>query len=347
MTTAGDGTPSTPRVTGGARHPDPPAPDAPHAPDTPPAPLAPSAPYAPAPRRPSAPSVAPTAPISLPTTRPEIRPVPPRGWQHDAPADWNATDEQGYFYRDHHEEEEQPVNAFFADPLREYVLQGLGRPIGVLQAGCLASLSDLGVGQLEQGGFRVSVTVVDDDTPLAKAILHKTGTAYDDVRTGDLRALGLPTRAFDVVYCANLLERIRHVEVVLDHLVTALKPGGLLMIKMSDRHAAAALLDRRLPGPVRKRLWRDQHSGIPGPFPAIYEKIVSEPGINAYTMMRGLVVAQHAAKPTLRGNPTRLSSSVRITCTVISRLTRGRFGAEHDELLYVIRKPQDRFARVV
>ena len=49
----------------------------------------------------------------------------------------------------------------------------------------------------------------------------------------------------------------------------------------------------------------------------------------------------------LPSRPARLSSSVRITCAAISRLTRGRFGDSHDELLYVIRKPQDRFARVV
>jgi hypothetical protein len=38
---------------------------------------------------------------------------------------------------------------------------------------------------------------------------------------------------------------------------------------------------------------------------------------------------------------------MRITCAAIARLTRGRFTNSHDELLYVIRKPQDRFARVV
>jgi hypothetical protein len=38
---------------------------------------------------------------------------------------------------------------------------------------------------------------------------------------------------------------------------------------------------------------------------------------------------------------------VRITCAAISWLTRGRYANSHDELLYVIRKPLDRFARVV
>ena len=74
---------------------------------------------------------------------------------------------------------------------------------------------------------------------------------------------------------------------------------------------------------------------------------MSKQGIYSFTLMRGLVVAQQGAEPTLQANPARLSSTVRAACTVISWLTRGRFGDDHDELMYVIRRPQDRFARVV
>jgi hypothetical protein len=38
---------------------------------------------------------------------------------------------------------------------------------------------------------------------------------------------------------------------------------------------------------------------------------------------------------------------MRITYAAISRLTQGRFGDSHDELVYVIRSLQDQFARVV
>jgi hypothetical protein len=38
---------------------------------------------------------------------------------------------------------------------------------------------------------------------------------------------------------------------------------------------------------------------------------------------------------------------MRIICAAIALLTRGRLSDRHDELLYVIRKPTDRFARVV
>jgi SAM-dependent methyltransferase len=258
--------------------------------------------------------------------------------------DWNATDELGYFYTAPPQDLAHP---FFANALSDYVSQTNPDPVNILQAGCTAPLRELGIARLTDSGLRVSVTVADEDTPLTRQVLDATGEAYEYVITGDLRTVAIPQRAFDIVYCAGLLERVRHVELVLDHLTGALRPGGLLMIRMGDRRTAAALLDRRLPSPVRRRMWRSLHPGTPGPFPAVYEKPVSERGIYSYTLMRGLVVAQHAAEPTLQTNPARLSSTVRGACTVISRLSRGRFGDDHDELLYVIRKPQNRFARVV
>lgn len=239
------------------------------------------------------------------------------------------------------------TNGFFAEPLRDYVLQAPGRPVSLLQAGCLAPLGELGIGDLAGGGSGVSVTAVDTDHPLARKVLEETWTAYDDVLMGDLRTVPVAPRAYDVVYCARLLEHVHHVELVLDRLVSGLKPGGLLLIRTGDRYSAAGLLDRLLPGPARKALWSRLRPGVPGPFPAVYEKAVSDAGIASYTLMRGLVIAARGTELTLPSGPGRLSSSVRITCAAISRLTRGRFGDSHNELLYVIRKPQDRFARVV
>ena len=85
----------------------------------------------------------------------------------------------------------------------------------------------------------------------------------------------------------------------------------------------------------------------PRPVPPVYEKAVSEEGIASYALMRGLVIAARGSELTRPDRPAGLSSSVRIICAAISRLSGGRFDDSHDELLYVIRKPLDRFARVV
>jgi hypothetical protein len=67
---------------------------------------------------------------------------------------------------------------FFAGAVRDYVLQHAGQPVSVLQAGCLAPLRELGLGELIQHGYDF---------------------------TGDLRTVPIPQRAYDVVYCALLL----------------------------------------------------------------------------------------------------------------------------------------------
>jgi SAM-dependent methyltransferase len=242
---------------------------------------------------------------------------------------------------------QRKVNRFFAEPLRDYMLQGLGRPASLLQAGCQAPLRELGIAELAEGGFEISVSVVDDDNPVARGALREAQSAYDDVITGDLRTAPIPQRAYDVVYCALLLERVHHVELVLDRLVSALKPGGLLLLRTGDRRSSAALLDRLLPGPVRRLLWSRFRPGIPGPFRPVYEKAVCDEGIASYSLLRGLVIAARSRELTRPALPAGLSSSVRITCAAISWLTRGRFTDGHDELFYVIRKPLDRFARVV
>src|SRR5579863_2375698 len=213
------------------------------------------------------------------------------------------------------------ASRFFAEAVRDYARQCPERPVSVLQAGCLAPLRELGIGELADEGYEISVTAVDADQPLARRVLRDTHSAYDDVITGDLRTVPIPQRAYDVVYCALLLERVHHVELVLDRLTSALKPGGLLLVRTGDRYSAAALLDRMLPGMVRKAVWSKFRPGIPGPFRPVYERVVSDAGIASYALMHGLVISARTSELTLPDQPVGLSSSVRITCAAISRLS--------------------------
>jgi SAM-dependent methyltransferase len=241
---------------------------------------------------------------------------------------------------------------FFAQPVHDYVYQSPGRPITVLRAGCVTPLGELGLDSLCQDGFEISVATVDVDHS------RKPRTDYSfeprpefeirgEVTIGDLRAIPLPPRSFDVVHCSLLLDRISHTQLVLDRFAAALRPGGLLLLRIRDRDCAAAVLDRRLPGFVRRALWARLYPGQPGPFPAVYEPTASGRGIAAYMLMRGLVITQRKTARTLPYQPERLVRVLSITRGLIAWLSRGRVTDAHDEMLFVIRKPEDRFARVV
>lgn len=241
------------------------------------------------------------------------------------------------------------IREIFARPVRDCARQSLGRPVRVLRAGALTPLDELGLSQLQDRGYEFTVVTVDQPGPWAPPASAPGG----DVRLGDLRAVPLPPRSFDIVHCALLLDRIRHVELVLDRLIAALRPGGFLLLRIRDRDCALGLLDRRLPRPARRRLRARMDPAAAGrrgafsSFPAVYEKIASDHGIQEYARMRGLFVTQRETVRTWPDDPDRLARTVAATCRLVGRLTRGRLTDAHDEVLYVIRKPEERFARVV
>ena len=231
---------------------------------------------------------------------------------------------------------ESMILQMFAQPVRDCAYRCVGRPVYLLRAGRQAPLAELGLAQLREGGFEISVVTVDQ---------AGGGVA------GDLRTVPMPARSFDVVYCALLLDRIAHVELVLDRFVAALRPGGLLLLRIRDRDCAAGLLGRLggrlLPRRATRALWARLTPGRPAPLPAIYEKTASDRGIQAYMRLRGLIIVQRETAKTVPGGPDRLARVVWRTCRLIGRLSGGRLTDAHDEVLYVIRKPEDRFARVV
>ncbi len=209
----------------------------------------------------------------------------------------------------------------------------------------VSPLGELGLEQLRDGGYDISVTTVDQDDPASCAAGRAAGSPAPVL--GDLRAVPLAPRSFDIVHCGLLLDRIPHAELVLDRFVAALRPGGLLLLWIRDRDCAAGLLDRLTPERVRRMIWARLHAGEPGPFPAIYDPISSGRGIQAYTVSHGLVIIRRETARTAAGPPGRLSGAIGGARALLAWLSRGRLTNAHDELLYVIRKPEDHFARLV
>jgi hypothetical protein len=183
------------------------------------------------------------------------------------------------------------------------------------------------------------------------------------------------------VHCALLLDRIAHVELVLDRFVSALRPGGLLLLRIRDRTArsgCSAGLPARgrcrgglgaccgpgcsLAGPAVSRgvlqgRVRSRHPGVcarreirrmlrvaPAALTAYGRRVI---GRRAHAQLRGLVIVQRETAKTVPGGSDRLARAVSAARRLICRVSRGRLTDAHDEVLYVIRKPEDRFARVV
>ena len=216
-----------------------------------------------------------------------------------------------------------------------------GHSLSLLQAGGTTADSDLDVAKLRASGNEVTVSMIDDDNTAARAAVAADPGLASCTLT-DLRVVALTPRSFDIVQC-TLLERIANAELVLDRLVETLRPGGLLLLRTGDRDSAACFLDRVLPRPLRALLWR----GIrPYPYPAVYERLVSGRGIQSYAQRRGLVISQREASSSLAG-PGRQRPRLWLACRVVERLSLGRLSRGHDELRYVIRKPQPGFARVL
>ncbi|MGH3177781.1 MAG: hypothetical protein ACRDPF_28380 [Streptosporangiaceae bacterium] len=79
----------------------------------------------------------------------------------------------------------------------------------------------------------------------------------------------------------------------------------------------------------------------------MYEKAASDRGIQAFAQLRGLLIVQRETARTVPGGDGRLARGFSSTCRLIGRVSRGRLTDAHDEVRYVIRKPEDRFAQVV
>ena len=233
----------------------------------------------------------------------------------------------------------------FARYTRDYVTGHDGHQITILQAGCTTADGDLGVSVLRDAGADIAVSLIDDDQPVTRAALAADGSLAGCVQ-GDLRTVPLPPRSHDIVLCSLLLQRIDHAELVLDRLVAAIRPGGLLLLRFSDRDSSGGFLDRVMPSAARTAVWRKRRPGLPGPYPAVYERLSSVRGVQAYALMRELVIAERHTLGGLAGalaEPRGFLAAQKLAAW----LSRGRLTAAHEELLYVLRKPEDRFARIL
>lgn len=225
----------------------------------------------------------------------------------------------------------------FARRIQDTAAETPLRPVRILAAGC----GDPAMPGVDLRMVEHHVTGIDEDTPDLRAASEARGD-LDALQLGDLRTAALPPRAFDVVYSTYLLERTPHPELVLDRCVSALRPGGLLLLRLRDRDSALGHYERVTAGPRRIARAGPAAGAPPRPLPAVYGRLAGLRGIRWYCLMRGLSIAEKYAIRThaLSGRPA-------LVCRLLHAATRGRLSADHDQLVFVIRKPENRAARLL
>jgi SAM-dependent methyltransferase len=238
------------------------------------------------------------------------------------------------------------VDSLFTRSAADYAAGHAGQQVALLLAGAATAGGAVDLARLRAAGCDLVVSLIDtDDDTVRAAVAAAAGQLTATL--GDLRTVPLAPRSVDIAVCCLLLERIRNAELVLDRIVDAVKPGGLLLLAVTDRDSAAGLLDRKLPAWARALAWRRLRPGQPGPYPAVYEQLASGRGIQAYTLRRGLVIAQRQDRAALAGQRGRAPLWLLAARRLAAVASRPALSPGRDELRFVIRKPEDRFARVL
>ncbi|HXA59431.1 MAG TPA: class I SAM-dependent methyltransferase [Streptosporangiaceae bacterium] len=232
-----------------------------------------------------------------------------------------------------------PVNDgdLFSERVRQYSYEKPLRQLVILLAGCGGTYGfdpDTFSSHVER-----HVTGIDVDTPVLRARTEDRGD-LDSWHLGDLRTVPLPPRTFHVVCVPFLIERIPHAELTLDRFIAALKPGGLLLVRFRDRDTAFGFVERLIPGPLRRHLLGESA-------PSVYEPIASYKGIHLYCVMRGLMVAEEYVSRDTVAHHGPWSGLLTAAARLVAACTGGRLPADHSEVTFVIRKPENRFARLL
>lgn len=211
----------------------------------------------------------------------------------------------------------------------------LGRPIEILEAGCGRRWN------IDLDGVAHRLVGVDLDE---KALLHRRDVVgdLDEAVVGDLRTAPLGTH--DVVFSAFVLEHIAGAEAVLHRLTDALRPGGLLVLRVPDGDAVYAFLARLLPfwtHVLYKRIAGDPLAGRPGhpPYPVVYDDLVSRRGVRRFAEQRGLVLLDEVGTNPHLDAMGRLAPLGRAGQRALARLSFGRLDGDHSNLTLVMRRP--------
>lgn len=212
-----------------------------------------------------------------------------------------------------------------------------GTPPRILEAGCGRAWP------LDLGELQFRLVGVDTDAESLRLRQATVGDLAEAVHA-DLRTVDFPPASFDVIYCAYVLEHVHGAEQILDRLVELLRPGGLLMLRIPDRDSVYGFITRITPHALhvqyKRRIRRRANAGKPGygPFPTVYDPIVTRAGIRRFCVERGLDLRTEFGSNFHLRFFGRWVPLVDRLLRLVAALSFGRLSATHNNLGYIIEK---------
>lgn len=212
-------------------------------------------------------------------------------------------------------------------------------PVKVLEAGCGEYPSPIGLEDAES-------YIVGID--LSQQQLDRNGWVDQKIRA-DLETYQLPTADFDVVVTWDVLEHLPTPERVLIKLSEAVRPGGILIVKVPNVLSAKGLITKLTP--YRFHVWVYEHVfgyTNPGkddrpPFRTFLHRAIAPRALLRFARDHGLSVEMFAAYEADKQANVRARYRVtgrlwRVVRRFVTGVTLGRVDPEATELIAVFRR---------
>jgi SAM-dependent methyltransferase len=161
----------------------------------------------------------------------------------------------------------------------------------------------------------------------------------------DVRTVQLAKNRFDLIYCSYVLEHIEGAEVVLMRFLEWLKPGGLQVLRFPDRNTVFGFITRTTPFWIhvayKRYLLERKAAGAVGhgPYPTVYDEVVSRKGMRAFCQREGLTVLEEWGRDTTVRRRGKLLWLRKQFVQAVETLSIGKLDSSYNSLVFIIQKP--------
>jgi len=229
------------------------------------------------------------------------------------------------------------------DPVQALVdeMTNQGHPLRVLEAGA-GSRSHIRLGANTQlVGIDICQEQLDNNHGLQEKIL------------GDIQTYPLTPSSFDIIFCWDVLEHLKHPEHALDNFLGAIRPGGLMVMGAPAVNSVKGMITKYTPHWfhvfVYRHLLRNKNAGKPGhvPFPTFLRYSMSPRSLRSFAREHGLVIEyfdEYEEKVQVRIKKKHWS--INLAYVVIGPLVKvasfGYINPEITDFTIVLRKPESK-----